>query len=63
MWGKATHLKGGRPLPPRVGCVCVYILILPTQNAAIFNNFLLEKEAFATIIYRKKTPSIGLSKS
>ena len=28
--------------------------ILPTQNPVIFNNFFLVKDAFATIIYRKK---------
>ena len=38
-------------------------MLLPTQNPVILNNFFLEKEAFATIIYRKKIPSIGLNKS
>ena len=36
---------------------------LPTQNLVIFDNFFLGKDAFATIIYRKKIPSIDLSKS
>ena len=36
--------------------------ILPTQNPIIFNNFFLEKDAFATIIYIKKIPSIDLNK-
>ena len=37
--------------------------ILPTQIPVILNNFFLEKDAFATIIYRKKIPSVGLNKS
>ena len=39
------------------------LTILPTQNPVIFNHFFLEKDAFATIIYRKKIPSIDLNKS
>ena len=35
--------------------------ILPTQKPVIFNHFFLEKDAFATIIYRKKIPSIDLN--
>ena len=37
--------------------------ILPTQNPVIFNKFFLEKDAFATIIYGKKIPSLDLNKS
>ena len=62
--GAEPHLEGGLGgKAPSLGSICVYILILPTQNPVIFNNFFLEKEAFGTVIYRKKIPSIGLSKS
>ena len=37
--------------------------ILPTQNPVILNNFFLKKDAFATIIYRNKIPSIDVNKS
>ena len=45
MWGpwgaKPPTYKGVKP--PSLGSVCLYILILPTQNPVIFNNFFLEK--------------------
>ena len=34
---------------------CLYILILPTQNPVVFNNFSLEKYTFAEISEEEKS--------
>ena len=48
--GVNPHLKGGPGgKAPSLGSVCVYILILHTQNPMIFNHFYLEKYTFAAI--------------
>ena len=64
MWGQSPHLKGGAwgGKAPSLGSVCVYILILPSQNPVIFNDFYCENYTFVAISEEEKVSCFSMKK-
>ena len=63
MWGaKPPPKRGAWGKAPSLGSVCVYILILPTQNPVIFSNLFLEKYTSAAISEEEKVSCFSIKK-